>query len=109
MAVSARRKLNFLLLKQEGIGWIGRCLEHNFVTQARTIQDLRYEINRAVLAHIMIAHEEGREPFVGLEPAPQKYWDMFAQSTVILKPHRIAPTNVSPPPQELRLYEEAVA
>ncbi len=61
-------------------GWAAQCLEYDLATQAETLEALYYEVERILVAHIALADELGIEPFEGLDPAPQKYWDIFEKS-----------------------------
>jgi hypothetical protein len=65
------------VLFQEGEWWSAQCLECDIAAQARTLSDLRYELERVLSSHVLISLENGRRPFDGLKPAPQKFWDMF--------------------------------
>jgi predicted RNase H-like HicB family nuclease len=67
-----------VILLQEGEWWSAQCLEHDIAVQAKTLPELRNELERVLLLHVMLAKEEGAEPFSNLSRAPQKYWDMFA-------------------------------
>lgn len=62
---------------QDGDGWTAQCLEYDIAAQAKTLSDLRYELDRVVMSHIAVSDELGQEPFVGLDPAPQKFWTMY--------------------------------
>ena len=68
------------ILFQEGEWWSAQCLEYDIAAQARTVSELRYELERVLLSHALVSVENGRRPFDGLKPAPKKYWDMFADS-----------------------------
>lgn len=69
-----------VLLTQRGEWWVAQCLEYDIATQARSLPSLQKEIERVLAAHVAISADLGREPFAGLKPAPQKYWDMFSSS-----------------------------
>jgi hypothetical protein len=65
------------VLFQEGEWWSAQCLEYDIAAQAKTLPDLRYELQRVLISHVCVALELGREPFEGLGSAPQKFWEMF--------------------------------
>jgi len=92
-------KLNFLLLQRPKGGWVGRCLQYNFVTQAETLEELVYEIDRAVIGHLFISSQMHRRPLEGLKAAPDRYWDMFRHSTLTLRPSKLTATkfHIDPP------------
>jgi len=89
MAEGERYVLDFLLAEGEQ-GWHARCLEYDFVTQADTLQDLYYEIQRTVIGHLTISWHSGRPPFEGLTRAAREYWDLFEQSNLTLRPREFA-------------------
>lgn len=68
------------VLFKEGDFWCAQCLQYDLVAQAKSLEDLHYELQKVLTAHIAISFQSGREPFEGLEPAPQKFWDMFNNS-----------------------------
>jgi hypothetical protein len=70
------------VLFQEGEWWSAQCLEYDIAAQARTLADLRYELERVLLSHVVVSAELGRSPFEGLKPAPQRFWDMYAASSM---------------------------
>jgi len=90
-----------VLLLQEGEWWSAQCLEYDIATQARTLPELRNELERVLLLHVLMALEQGREPFTGIARAPKKYWEMFATAKLRLEgdelPFRL-PNSVSFPP-----------
>jgi predicted RNase H-like HicB family nuclease len=57
--------------------WCAQCLEYDITAQAKTLPELRYELERVLFAHVCAGAEEGRAPFQGLERAPSKYWRMY--------------------------------
>ncbi len=71
-----------VLFLREGDWWSAQCLQYDITAQARTIDDLRHELMRALLGHMAACLELGREPFADLGAAPQRYWDMWLKSGV---------------------------
>lgn len=67
-----------VLLLQEGEWWSAQCLEYDIAAQAKSLPELRNELERVLLLHVIQAQEEGKQPFRDMRPAPKKYWDMFA-------------------------------
>lgn len=65
-----------VIFKQEG-WWVAVCLEHYFATQARSLVEIDYQLQRSLVGYLAIAKDQGAAPFEGLPPAPKKYWDMF--------------------------------
>jgi hypothetical protein len=74
-------KISVLVFKektQDGTDWwVAQCLEYDLATQARSLDDLSYEIQRLMFAHIVAAEAEGLTPFECLPPAPRWYHDKF--------------------------------
>lgn len=67
------------VLFQEGDWWVGQCLDHDIVAQAKSVKDLAYEIQKAVIGHIVVSRQEGLVPFASLPKAPAQYWELFKQ------------------------------
>lgn len=65
---------------KDGDWWIAQCLEHDIAAQAKTPKDLAYEIQRALIGHFIVSKQEGLIPFENLPKAPEKYWQLFANS-----------------------------
>ncbi len=90
-----------VLLLQEGEWWSAQCLEYDIAAQAKTLPEMRNELERVLLLHVVLALEEGREPFSEIRPAPKKYWDMFAAAKLRVEgdelPFRL-PDSVGFPP-----------
>src|SRR5438094_297263 len=90
---------------KEGDWWVGQYLEYDIAAQAKTVNDLIYELQRTLVAHIVINKKEGREPFANLEQAPKRYWNMFYQGIKVLpeEPKFNTPWNVPMLEPELHL------
>jgi len=87
LCVERKVPIRFLLFEHKD-GWSAQCLEYDFATQAETLSDLYYEIERALAGHITVSAKLGSRPFEGLGRAPQKYWDMFDRAPLKLEPPR---------------------
>ena len=74
-------QISAVLFEEDG-WWSAQCLEYDVAAQARTLTDLRYELERVLRSHVVVSSELGRSPFEGLAPAPQRFWDMYASSTI---------------------------
>jgi predicted RNase H-like HicB family nuclease len=72
------------VLFEEGEWWCAQCLEHDITAQAKTLPELRYELDRVLIAHICASLQEGRRPFEGLRRAPQKFWKMYESADLTL-------------------------
>ena len=71
------RRISVVVFK-EGDFWVAQCLEYDIATQARSLRDLQYELQRTLIGHVVAANDANQVPFAKLAPAPQKSWDMFA-------------------------------
>lgn len=99
---------------QEGDQWTAQCLEYDIAAQARTLSDLRYEVDRVIISHIAASEEMGQEPFSGLGPAPREFWEMYEQAKLRLEredmPFRLseASTGIVVTPR-LKIAEQHIA
>ncbi len=92
------------ILFEEGDWWSAQCLEYDIAAQAKTLSDLVYELERVLVSHLCLAEELGRKPFEGLEPAPQRFWDLYEKAHARIEtdnvpfrlPHPAALPPVSP-------------
>ena len=82
-------RLRFVVI-QEGDWLSAQCLEYDIATQARTLEDLAYELQRMIVGHVATSKKLDKEPFEGLPRAPQKFWDMFERSKLPLSAPRIS-------------------
>lgn len=94
------------VLFREGEWWVAQCLEFDLATQARTLKDLHYELEKLLIGQLVAGEASGREPFKGLPKAPAKYWDLWeeAGSTVAPRTRSFDEHSLrsSPPRLELR-------
>jgi len=90
---------------REGDYWVAQCLEYDLATQAKSLKDLQYELQRTLIGHIVASTEANEVPFERLAPAPKRYWEMFATAYALEYEHhpfRVPHGHVSPTP-ELRV------
>ena len=104
-----------VVLFQEGEWWTAQCLEYDIAAQAETVPALCYEFVRVLFGHMIANTELGREPFEGIEAAPEEYWHMFTDAKVHLQGDRLPfrmPSTVPAymiPATDLRIGEQKVA
>lgn len=96
MRGTAPLKISAVLFQEEDGAWSGQCLEYDIAAQAKTLHDLRYELQRILIGHLVASAELGQEPFMGLEPAPRRFWEMYEQADVPI-PSRQAPFRLPHP------------
>lgn len=77
------------VVSQEGEWLTAQILEYDLATQARSLDDLWYELQRLVVGHVAASLSEGVAPFEGLAPAPQRVWHLYEQSKIPLQPPEI--------------------
>jgi hypothetical protein len=77
------KKLRVVIF-QEGEWLCAHCLEYDFATQAKTLDALRYGIERMIAGHIAISLANGLKPFKNERRAPKKYWTLFERSKISL-------------------------
>jgi len=77
------KKLRVVIF-QEGEWLCAHCLEYDFATQAKTLEDLRHGIERVIVGHIAISLANGLKPFKNARRAPKKYWTLFERSKIAL-------------------------
>ncbi len=69
----------------DGTPWyVAQVLEFDLAAQAETIDDLTYEIQRMIVAHIVCCEQEKIRPF-GIPKAPQEYFDEYASAKSTFK------------------------
>lgn len=73
-----------IVIFQEGTWLCAHCLEYDFATQARNLEDLRYDLERMIVGHIAVSLANGLKPFSTARRAPEKYWTMFKRSKISL-------------------------
>jgi hypothetical protein len=69
---------------QEGEWLCARCLEYDFVVQAKTLQQLSKALQLFIVGHIAVRLRHSQRPFHDLRRAPEKYWAMFRRSRLRL-------------------------
>lgn len=87
--------------------WVGQCLEYDIAAQAKTLKELSYQLERALVGHLMIARDNGMEGFQNVPKAPARYWQMFEDGLKVETPqtHRFQVTGL--PPVELPEFRVA--
>ncbi len=62
-----------VVIFQEGEWLCTHCLEYDLATRAKSLDDLRYDLERMIVGHIAISLKHGLKPFHNLRRAPEKY------------------------------------
>lgn len=74
------------LMFKSGEFWMGQCLEYDIAAQAKTVTDLPYQLERAIVGHIVIALDNKMEPFESVPPAPSRFERMFENGMKVSAP-----------------------
>jgi len=77
-----------VLLIQEGSSWAAQCLEYDIAAQGNSIDDAKNAFEKTFLGQIALDVKENREPFEGIEQAPQDFWEMFKKAKKHKDPRR---------------------
>lgn len=64
----------------EGGWWIAQSLEYDFAAQAKTLDDLRYELHRTIIGHFLACAESCVDPLASVPKTPERYWEMWNDS-----------------------------
>lgn len=87
---------------QEGDWWCVQCLEYDIAAQAKSLEDIHYELVKMLAGHISVSLSLGREPFAGLGTAPEEYWRMYREAGLSIEtetpPFRAGPVPPFPVP-----------
>jgi len=57
-----------------------QCLEYDIAAQGKTPDEAKDRFEKTFLGQIALDIKENREPFTDVGRAPQKFWDMFADT-----------------------------
>src|SRR5260370_40277349 len=71
---------------KSGNAWVGQVLGYDIAAPGRTPKDLFYQMERAIVGHMLIATENGLEPFQNLPSAPDRYRKMFEEGLKVEPP-----------------------
>ena len=75
-------RVRAVLFEEQG-WWVAQCLEVNVATQARTLQDLQFELERILVGYLVVAKENDAEPFENLRRAPKRFWRMYEEGSPV--------------------------
>lgn len=70
--------------------WVAQCLEYDIATQAKTPVELYRELARVLTLQVELDTEAGREPFQGIDRAPDKFWSMFATAELTVSGRKLS-------------------
>ena len=62
---------------KEADWWCAQCLEYDIATQAKSLPELKAEIQHTLTIHLEMAAARGHEPFAYLPKAPDRYFQMY--------------------------------
>jgi hypothetical protein len=87
MPVADETKIHVVIFRN-GPFLIAQCLEYDIATQARELKELLYDVERILSAHILVASQDGSEPFAKIPKAPKRFWQMYKGAIARLEPLR---------------------
>jgi hypothetical protein len=73
---------------RDGDLWIAQGLEYDICAQARTFPQLHTAFLEVIVANAAVCLELGREPLEGIDPAPQRFWNMYREARIRLQAER---------------------
>ena len=77
------KKIRAVIFEEKDLGWwSAQCLEHDIAVQAKSLNDLLYELERVIVGHVVVGEELNLKPVEHLSPAPAKFWQLYDQSNV---------------------------
>ena len=65
------------VLFEEGGSWSAQCLDYDIAAQAKTFLEIHNELARVLVAHVAASVQLGRQPFLGINAAPQRFWELY--------------------------------
>ncbi len=89
MATDSGITIRVVVFQDDGV-WVAQCLEYDIGAQAGDIDTLNERLNVALKAELKESIERGKEPFAGIDPAPQRFHTMWE--------HRSRYVEMTPPP-----------
>ncbi len=107
LQIAMRNRRLRVVIFQEGEWLCAHGLEYDFATQAKSLRELRYELERMIAGQIAISLKHGLRPFQNVGRAPEKYWKMFRRSKISLPSQtfgfRIKKRGITVPIPEIRV------
>jgi hypothetical protein len=70
------REMRLLIFKEDE-WWVAQCLEYDIAAQAKTLNDVQYEIQRVLVGRMFVASQFKIEPFEDVPPAPAWYKELL--------------------------------
>ena len=83
--------IDAVLFEREHGCWVGQYLQHDIGAQAESLEQLSYELQKAIAGHFAICIKNKIEPLTDLSAAPQEYWDMFTNAKLDVSSSEDAP------------------
>jgi len=72
--------IELILFEDDPECWEGQRLQFDIGAQAKSLPDLIYQLERAIIGHITISMDNDVEPFSERQEAPENYWEMFSEA-----------------------------
>lgn len=101
--------IDTVLFERDPGEWVAQCLQYDIGAQAESLPELMYEIQKALVGHMVIALESGLEPFECLSPAPEEYWGMWTKATITVEAETVPFRVPAGAPNVVRVLKIAAA
>jgi hypothetical protein len=72
-----------VLIQRREEYWVAQCLQYDMAAQAKSLQDLMYELQRTLIGYLCICEKHGVEPFSNVPPAPASCWENWQHAISI--------------------------
>ena len=75
-----------VLFKRASQMWVAQCLEHDLAAQGPSLETARIAFERTLAAQVQLDLSRGLAPLAGIPPAPQEYFQIFAEAEFQVQP-----------------------
>jgi len=70
-----------VLVIVDGPWLVAQVLEYDIGAEAKSFDDLMYQLQKTLVFQVLHDRQENREPFKSLEKAPRKFWEQYEAAT----------------------------
>ena len=78
-----KHSARFVIYQETAGIWIGRGLEHDFLSESHSIGEAARALIRLVEAHAAFDERHHRPPLSAFKAAPQSFWNAFSTGTPV--------------------------
>lgn len=69
-----------ILVTQEGDWFVAQCLEIDLGAEAKSLDDVMYEMQKTIVGQLFLDLTRQRRPFEGLPSAPEEYFQRYQRA-----------------------------